>query len=161
MEKSYEAFYHIVFLELCKSLEIIPTGFCIKITPCVGNPSKNFLLLWERELAAAQLNLPELLILEYVQKLFVLETKFNSKFTCYTVQEYWLLKARNHLEKYEKQLPLEKLKKIRKLVGNEDLYFPCLGRFESHYEFFQLKFRFYNFCENFIPDFENLHYLLH
>ena len=33
--------------------------------------------------------------------------------------------------------------------------------FESHYEFFRLKCRFYNFCENFIPDFENLHYLLH
>ena len=36
-----------------------------------------------------------------------------------------------------------------------------MERFESHYEFFRLKFRFYNFCENFIPDFENLHYLLH
>ena len=102
LEKSYEAFYHIVFLEVCKSFEIIPTGFCIKKAPCVGNPSKNFLLLWERELAAAQLNLAELVILEYVQKLFVLETKFNSKFNCYAVQEDWLLKTRNHLEKYGK-----------------------------------------------------------
>ena len=47
------------------------------------------------------------------------------------------------------------------MVCNEDLYFACLEGFESHYEFFRLKFRFYNFCENFIPDFENLHYLLH
>ena len=47
------------------------------------------------------------------------------------------------------------------MVCNEDLYFACLERFESHYEFFQLKFRFYNFSENVIPDFENLHYLLH
>ena len=78
------------------------TGFCIKKAPCVGNPSKNFLLLWERELAAAQLNLAELVILEYVQKLFVLETKFNSKFSCYTVQEDWLLKTRNHFKKMKK-----------------------------------------------------------
>ena len=42
LEKSYEAFYHIVFLQVCKSFEIIPTGFCIKKAPCVGNPSKNF-----------------------------------------------------------------------------------------------------------------------
>ena len=78
-----------MFLEVCKAFEIIPTGFCIKKAPCVGHPSKNFLLLWERELAAAQLNLNELVILEYVQKLFVLETKFNSKFNCYPVQEDW------------------------------------------------------------------------
>ena len=32
---------------------------------------------------------------------------------------------------------------------------------ESHYQFFRLKSRFFNFCESFIPDFENLHYLLH
>ena len=56
-----------------------------------------FLLWWERELAAAQLNLAELVILECIQKLFVLETKFNSKFNCYTVQEDWLLKTRNQL----------------------------------------------------------------
>ena len=117
--------------------------------------------MWERELAEAQLNLTDLVILEYVQKLFVLEKKFNSKFSCYTVQEDWLLKTRNRLEKYEKQLRSKKLKKIRKLVCNEDLYFACLERFESHYGFFQLKFRFYNFCENFISDFKNLHYLLH
>ena len=70
-------------------------------------------------------------------------------------------KNQKSLKKNEKKLRLKKLKKIRKLVCNEDLYFACLERFESHYEFFRLKFRFYNFCENFIPDFENLHYLLY
>ena len=47
------------------------------------------------------------------------------------------------------------------LASTEDLYFACLERFESHYQFFRLKSRFFNFCESFIPDFENLHYLLH
>ena len=47
------------------------------------------------------------------------------------------------------------------LASIEDLYFACLERFESHYQFYRLKSRLFNFCESFIPDFENLHYLLH
>ena len=105
--------------------------------------------------------LTELTIIEFVQKLFDLETDFVSKFSLLTAQEDWLLKTRHHLEKYEKKLRLKKLKKIRKLASDEDLYFACLERFESHYQFFRLKYRFYEFCESFIPDFENLQYLLH
>ena len=41
------------------------------------------------------------------------------------------------------------------------MYFECLERFESHFEFFSFKFNFLEFCNNFIPDFENLYYLLH
>ena len=45
LEKSCETFYHVIFLEVCKSYGITPIGFNIKKTPCVGKPSKNFLLL--------------------------------------------------------------------------------------------------------------------
>ena len=159
-EKSYETFYHVVSLELCKSYEITPIGFNTKKTPCVSKPSKNFLLLWEKELVAAHFKLIELTVIESVQKLSDLQTEFISKFSLYTVQEDWLLKTRNQLEKYEKKLRLKKLKKIRMLASTEDLQFGYLERFESHYQFFLLKFRFFNFCESFIPDFENLHYLL-
>ena len=54
LEKSYETFYHIIFLEVCASYEITPMGFHIKKIPCVGKPSKNLLLMWEKELVAAQ-----------------------------------------------------------------------------------------------------------
>ena len=47
------------------------------------------------------------------------------------------------------------------LAKTDDLCFACLERFESRYQFFRIKSRFFNFCESFIPDFENLHYLLH
>ena len=47
------------------------------------------------------------------------------------------------------------------LASTDNLYFACLERFESHYRFFRVKSRFFYFCESFIPDFENLHYLLH
>ena len=36
-----------------------------------------------------------------------------------------------------------------------------MERFESQFQFFRLQSRFFKFCESFIPDFENLHYLLH
>ena len=46
-------------------------------------------------------------------------------------------------------------------ASTDDLYFACLERFESQYQFFRLKSRFFYFCESFIRDFENLHYILH
>ena len=79
LEKSYETFYHVVFLEVCK--------FVSKETSCVGKPNKNFLLLWEKELVAAQFKLIELTIIESVQMLSDLETEFISKFSWYIVQE--------------------------------------------------------------------------
>ena len=114
-------------------------GFNIKKTPCVGNSSKNFSLLWGKELVAAQFELIGLTISPSVQKLFNMETDFISKFSLHTVQEDWLLKTKNHLEKFEKKLCLKKLKKIRMLASTDDLYFACLERFESHYQFFCLK----------------------
>ena len=126
LEKYSETFYHVVFVEICISYGITPTGFNIN----VAESSKNFLLLWE-ELAAAQFKLIELTIIESVQKLPDLETELVLKFSLYTVQEDWFLKTRNHLEKYKKKPPLKKLKKIRMLASTDNLYFACLERFES------------------------------
>ena len=47
------------------------------------------------------------------------------------------------------------------LTSTNDLYFACWERFESHYQSFHLKSRFFDFCKSFIPDLENLHHLLH
>ena len=60
------------------------------------------------------------------------------------------------MEKLEKQ----NVKNLRKLSNNETLYFKCLERYKSHFEFFSFKFNFLEFCNNFIPDFENFYYLL-
>ena len=73
-----------------------------------------------------------------------------------------MLKTSNHLEKLEKKLKHKKLKKLRKLCeDNSNLYFACLTRFESHDEFFYFKHYFSKFCNSFVADFENLHYLVH
>ena len=112
LEKSYETFDHVVFLEVCKSYGITLIGFNIKKTPGVCYPSNNFLLLSGKELAAAQFKLIELTITESVQKLFDLEAECISKFSLYTVLDDCLLKTKNHLEKYEKKLCFKRLEKL-------------------------------------------------
>ena len=53
-----------------------------------------------------------------------------------------------------------KLKKLCKFCKNDNFYFECLERFESHDEFFSFKCNFVSFCKSFVPDFDNLHYPL-
>ena len=117
---------------------------------------------WEKELENTGVNLREVLIEEYVRKLFELINQFKSTINRHIIQEDWLLKTRNHLEKLERKLKHKKLKKLRKLCkDNSNLYFACLTRFDSHDEFFDFKHYFSKFCNSFIPDFEKLHYLIH
>ena len=61
-EDIYKSFYHIVFLEICRTYHIIPDGLCISKKPCIGKPSDEFLDSWERELENTEINLREVLI---------------------------------------------------------------------------------------------------
>ena len=54
----------------------------------------------------------------------------------------------------------KKLKKLRKFSKNDNLYFECLEKSESHNEFFNFKDNFVSFCKELVPDFDNLRYLL-
>ena len=54
---------------------------------------------------------------------------------------------------------MKKLRKLRK--NNLNLYFACFARFDSHDNFFEFKHYFFKFCNSFVPDFENFHYLVH
>ena len=73
-----------------------------------------------------------------------------------------LKKTRNHIKKLERNLNHKKLQKFRKFCkDNSILYFACLTRFGSHDEFFDFKQYFSKFCNSFVPDFENPHYLVH
>ena len=94
------------------------------------------------------------------KNIFKLEAEFKSVFAKYVVQEDWLLKVRNYLERLEKKLRQKKLKKLRTFCKNDNFYFECLERFESHDECFSFKYNFISFCKSFVPDFDNVHYLL-
>ena len=88
----------------------------------IGNISKNLVASWDLQLFKAEIQLMEVLILEHVRKLSVIEENFNSLFKHHTVQEDWLFRTRNNLEKLEKAERPRKLKKLRKLSNNETLY---------------------------------------
>ena len=75
-----------------------------------------------------------------MRKLFQLITQFKSKINRQIVQEDWLLKTRNHLEKLEEKLKRKILKKLQKLCkDNSNLHFACLKCFDSQDKFFYLK----------------------
>ena len=161
-EDIYKSFYHIVFLEVCRAYQIIPDGLFISKKPCIGKSSDRFLDSWEKDLENTGVNLREVLVKEYVRKLFELINQFKSTINRHIIQEDWLLKTINHLEKLEKKLKHKKLKKLRELCkDNSNLYFACLTRFDSRDEFFDFKHYFSKFYNSFIPDFEKLYYLIH
>ena len=133
LEDIYKSFYHIVFLKVCRAYKIIPDGLFISKNPCLGKPSDRFLDSWEKVLENTGVNLREVLIEEYVRKIFELINQIKSTINRHIIQEDWLLKTRNHLEKLERKLRHKKLKKLRKLcMDNSNLYFAYLTRFDSH-----------------------------
>ena len=112
-EDVYKSFYHEIFLEVCKSYQIVPDGLYVEKEPCIGNPSKKFLDAWNNQLKVTRSNLRDVLLEEYVGKYFKLEAVFKSFFAKYILQEEWLLKVRDHLKRLEKKLRQKKLKKLR------------------------------------------------
>ena len=66
----YRLFYHIVFLQVCSAYSIIPDGFTVNKNPYIGKPSKKLMSDWEGELINVELKLRDLVLYEYVQKLF-------------------------------------------------------------------------------------------
>ena len=64
---------------------------------------------WESELLNVESKLRDLVLYEYVEKLFKSEETFNGLFEKFFFQDDWLLKVRGHLEKYEKNLRQRKL----------------------------------------------------
>ena len=121
LEHAYRTFSNIVFLEVSESYGIIPNRLNIKKSACVGNVSTNFLTSWDLELSEAEIQLIQFLILEHVRKLYAIEENFDSLFKHHKVQETWLFRTRNYLEKLEKVERRRKVKNLRKLSNNETL----------------------------------------
>ena len=96
---------------MCKSYQIVPDGFYVEKEPCIGNPSKKVVDSWKNRLEVTKSNLRDVLLEEYVGKYFKLKADFKSFFAKHIVQEDWLLKVRNHLDRLEKNFVSEEVKK--------------------------------------------------
>ena len=93
-----------------KSYQTVPDGLHVEKEPYIDNPSKKFLDAWRNQLEVTRSNLRDVLLEEYVGKYFELEAEFKSVFAKHIVQEDWLLKVRNHLERLERKSRQKKLK---------------------------------------------------
>ena len=78
-ENIYKSFYLVIFIEVCKSYQIVPDGLYVEKEPCIGNVSN----MWK--------------------SVFKLGTHFISVFAKHIVQEDWLSKVSNHLERLKKK----------------------------------------------------------
>ena len=71
-ESIYKSFYHIVFLEICKSFGLLPRGLVSKKRFCAGHPSKEFAEEWRSSVKDMDNNCHDLLLQEHCKKLFLL-----------------------------------------------------------------------------------------
>ena len=102
-EAIYKTFYHIVFLEICKSFQLIPKGLVTRKKFCVSETSKEFQEKWDCNLKEKKMKCRELLLEEYCSKLFSLMDSFRVKKGGKCVDICWLVKVRGHLDKAEKE----------------------------------------------------------
>ena len=159
-ENGYKVFYHIIFLEICKSYKIVPKGLYVKKHYCIGNPSTEFCDNWRKEKLDYQLRLCDMLIQENVRKLSKLEEDFGQVIRKFKVNVNFLFKLRFHLDRVEKKQQKIKLRKLRSLSPNSVYKKLLIERFYEHLPHFRLKLDFVKFCNSNVEDFENLFNIL-
>ena len=76
VELIYKRFYHIVFLETCKSFDLMPKGLEAKKSFCVGGTSESFEKKWDMNLREMERKCRDLLLEEHCEKLFCLMDSF-------------------------------------------------------------------------------------
>ena len=108
-ELIYKRFYHIIFLEICKSFNSISKGLEAKTRYCVGGTSENFEKKWDTSLREIEIKCRDLLLKEHCEKLFYLLDSFWEEIAGANVNLNWLIKVRSHLDKTEKEQ--EKIKR--------------------------------------------------
>ena len=152
--------FHIVFLEICKSFELLPKGLSTKKRLCFGKPSEELQKEWKNRINELDGRCRDLLLQEHCKKLFNLVDNFLCDIRYVEVDIIWLLKVKTHLDKLEKIQSKIKRKKLRKISANSLLKKMVLERFDEHLPFFKFKFDFNALCYSKFPDFENLYTLL-
>ena len=158
-ERIFKTFFHIVFLEICKSFELLPKGLSTKKRLCFGKPSEE--LQKESKNVADELDgrSHDLLLEELCTKQFNIMDIFWCDIK-YVVNVNLLLKVKTHLDKLEKIQPKTKWKKLRNMSSNQLIKKVVLEGFDEDLPFFKFKYDFDAFCYSKFPDSENLYSLL-
>ena len=111
-ERIFKMFFQIVFLEICKSFELLLKGLSTKKRLCFGKPSEELEKEWKNGIDELDRRYHDLLLQEHCKKLFNLMDSFLCDIKYVEVDVNWLLKVKTHLDKLEKiQLEMEEVKK--------------------------------------------------
>ena len=147
-----------MFLEICKSFELLPKGLSIKKRFCFGKPSEEL----EKEWKNNELNkrCRDLSLQEHCKKLFNVMDIFWCDVKYVELDITWLLKVKTHLDKLDEIQSTIKWKKLRNMSTNSLLKKMVHERFDEHLPIFKFKCDFNAFCYSKFPDFENLYTLL-
>ena len=78
-ETIYKTFYHIVFLEICKSFQLMAKGLVARKNFFVDVTSKEFQKKWDCNFKETEMKCRDLLLEEYCSKLFSLMIAFGWK----------------------------------------------------------------------------------
>ena len=159
-ERIFKTFFNIVFLEICKSFELLPKGLSTKKRLCFGKPSEELEKEWKNGIDELDGRCRDLLLQEHCKKLFNLMDIFWCDIKYVELNVNWLLKVKTHLNKLEKIQYKIKRKKLRKMSTASLLKKMVLERFDEHLPFFKFKYDFNAFCYSKFRDFENLCTLL-
>ena len=143
--KACRYFYHIAFLETCKSTDIVPTGLIIKQRPFISFNCAEFDAFWEETVKSTQEKLLDTLILGIHDKLLDFELKFwdgvkeiVDNVDAENVSE-WFVKLLIELEREERIIKKRKKKKLTKLCDNFDKCNKALSRFYEHLNFYEFR----------------------
>ena len=156
-EAIYKTFHHIVFLEICKSFQLMPKSLVGGKKFCVGGTSKEFQKKWDCNLKETEMKCRDLLLEEYCSKLFSLMDSFWVEINAKRVDICWLVRVRGHLDKVEKEQQRIKQKKLSTLSSNSSLKKMVFERFNEHLPHFQFKADFLLYCSSQCPEFENIY----
>ena len=109
-EQINKSFCHIVFLEICKSFQLMPKGFKAKKKCCVGGTSKDFEEKWDENLQDIES--------KYRDLFYYLMDCFWEAIVDVDVDTSCLVKFRKHHGKIEREHTKTKRKKIARLSRN-------------------------------------------
>ena len=92
-ERIFKTFFHIVFLEICKSFELLPKGLSTKKRLCFGKPSEELEKEWRNGIDELDGRCRDLLLQEHCKKLFNLMDIFWCDIKFVELDITWLLKS--------------------------------------------------------------------
>ena len=164
--KSVSYFFHVSFLETCKSYGLCPTGLNIRKKLFIEFETSDLKIFWNETIRKTEENLLEALCIGICERLFTIEEKVWAELRCLEKEQEsedlkeWLVKLIVPLEREVETTIRRKRKKLKKLCTDETSKQLVDESFLEHSNLFTFFAELKNFSDDFSPDILNLINLL-